>query len=672
MTKYKIKYKHIKNLTKTDVKEKKVEEFNLLTPEERRENETLLERCQNLWLELDGFRKQARRCSKYRFGDQYSDYIEGYDDYGKKPTEKEYILSQGKQPITNNLISSIIRSISGIFLSNKTEPEAIARNDNNPKLGEMMSVALQYVHQIASILEKDSRSLDELAVTGMCIQLVRYMFWDEKMDYEANVERVDRNRVFFTFDGEDIDLKDPMLFGVLEDLSIEQVLQRYAHSVNDIKKIRSIYVDCEEKGRFYESKRDVYDVDFYYPSRKDKCRVIQVWEKRSRNILYAHDVLAGELNMYDPADEKKIDLENEYRRKDALANGLDEEEFKRSMEIKKRFVIENYYYVKHLSPRGDVLFERENPFDHKCLPFVIGVYKYADGEIHSFVSDFLDQQRYINRLITMIDFMMSASAKSLLIFPVDCLGEMTKEEVLEEYVKINGVIFAKQRAGMQLPQEISSRVNYMGATEMLNTQMSLMYKVSGVHESMQGMQAKSGTAASLYAQESQNSASNVLDLMETFNSFRKRRDVKLMKTIQQFYDTKRYLNVAGKEYAEESKWYDPQKIRNADFDIAMAESTSTPAYRMAMNNMLMQLVQAQAISIKTMLKGSTLPYKDKLLSIIEKEEQQAQQAQQAMMQGQMPQMPQQNLTQEQTNAMSMLNEQSNPEVMNLVNQALQQ
>jgi hypothetical protein len=268
----------------------------------------------------------------------------------------------------------------------------------------------------------------------------------------------------------------------------------------------------------------------------------------------------------------------------------------------------------------------------------------------------------------MIDFMMSASAKSLLIFPVDCLGEMTKEEVLEEYVKINGVIFAKQRAGMQLPQEISSRVNYMGATEMLNTQMSLMYKVSGVHESMQGMQAKSGTAASLYAQESQNSASNVLDLMETFNGFRKRRDVRLMKTIQQFYDTKRYLNVAGREYAEESKWYDPQKIRNADFDISMTESTATPAYRMAMNNMLMQLVQAQAISVKSMLQGSTLPYRDKLLGIIEKEEQQAQQAQQQMMQGQMPQMGQSGIPE----AMSMLNQDSNPEVMNLVNQALQQ
>lgn len=668
MTKYKIKYKHIKNLTKPKTNEKKVEQYNQLTDKEKRENLNLLERCHNLWLELDDFRKLARRCSKYRFGDQYSDYIEGVDDYGKKPTEREYILSQGKQPITQNLISSIIRSMLGIFLSNKTEPEAIARNDNNPKLGEMMSVALQYVHQIASIAEKDSRSLDELAVTGMCIQLVRYMFWDEKMDYEANVERVDRNRVFFTFDGLDVDLKDPMLFGILEDLSIEQVLQRYAHSVEDIKKIRDIYVDCEDKGKFYESKKDVYDIEFYYPSRKDKCRVIQVWEKRSRNIIYAHDVLNGELNMYDPSDEKKIILENEYRRKDALANGVDEEEFKRSMEIKTNFVIENYYYVKHLSPRGDVLFERENPFDHKCLPFVIGLYKYADGEIHPFVSDFIDQQRYINRLITMIDFMMSASAKSLLIFPVDCLGEMTKEEVLEEYVKINGVIFAKQRAGMQLPQEISSRVNYMGATEMLNTQMSLMYKVSGVHESMQGMQAKSGTAASLYAQESQNSASNVLDLMETFNGFRKRRDVRLMKTIQQFYDTKRYLNVAGREYAEESKWYDPQKIRNADFDISMTESTATPAYRMAMNNMLMQLVQAQAISVKSMLQGSTLPYRDKLLGIIEKEEQQAQQAQQQMMQGQMPQMGQSGIPE----AMSMLNQDSNPEVMNLVNQALQQ
>jgi hypothetical protein len=156
--------------------------------------------------------------------------------------------------------------------------------------------------------------------------------------------------------------------------------------------------------------------------------------------------------------------------------------------------------------------------------------------------------------------------------------------------------------------------------------------------------------------------------METFNGFRKRRDVRLMKTIQQFYDTKRYLNVAGREYAEESKWYDPQKIRNADFDISMTESTATPAYRMAMNNMLMQLVQAQAISVKSMLQGSTLPYRDKLLGVIEKEEQQAQQAQQQMMQGQMPQMGQSGIPE----AMSMLNQDSNPEVMNLVNQALQQ
>jgi hypothetical protein len=89
---------------------------------------------------------------------------------------------------------------------------------------------------------------------------------------------------------------------------------------------------------------------------------------------------------------------------------------------------------------------------------------------------------------------------------------------------------------------------------------------------------------------------------------------------------------------------------------------------MAMNNMLMQLVQAQAISVKSMLQGSTLPYRDKLLGIIEKEEQQAQQAQQQMMQGQMPQMGQSGIPE----AMSMLNQDSNPEVMNLVNQALQQ
>ncbi len=37
-------------------------------------------------------------------------------------------------------------------------------------------------------------------------------------------------------------------------------------------------------------------------------------------------------------------------------------------------------------------------------------------------------------------------------------------------------------------------------------------------------------------------------------------DIKLMKTILQFYTDVRYIDLAGSEYDAESKWYNPEKV----------------------------------------------------------------------------------------------------------------
>jgi len=50
-----------------------------------------------------------------------------------------------------------------------------------------------------------------------------------------------------------------------------------------------------------------------------------------------------------------------------------------------------------LSPFGDILDEGEIPYEHKSHPYVFKAYPFIDGEIHSFVSDVIDQQRYTNR-----------------------------------------------------------------------------------------------------------------------------------------------------------------------------------------------------------------------------------------------------------------------------------
>jgi hypothetical protein len=215
-----------------------------------------------------------------------------------------------------------------------------------------------------------------------------------------------------------------------------------------------------------------------------------------------------------------------------------------------------------------------------------------------------------------------------------------------------------------MPQQIVSNATNVGIIELVQLQMKLLQDISGVHGALQGKAPTSGTAASLYAQESQNAATNLLDLYESFNEFRKRRDYKMMKVIQQYYDQPRYIGIAGHDYSEEAKYYKPHLIRNSDMDIIISETMSTPAYRMAMNNFLLQIYQMGQLDLKTMLQNSAYPFSDRLIEAIDKKEKEMMAQQQAMAQQQVP---------AESGELSMPSEveaQANPKVMEYAKQFL--
>ena len=102
-----------------------------------------------------------------------------------------------------------------------------------------------------------------------------------------------------------------------------------------------------------------------------------------------------------------------------------------------------------------------------------------------------------------------------------------------------------------------------------------------------------------------------------------------MKTIQQFYTSPRYLDLAGKDYSAESKWYDPKRVQDADIDLTIADGMNTPVYQMVINEFLMELWKGQAIDVKQMLENSTYPFKDRILESIKRNEEEMAQAQAA-------------------------------------------
>ena len=105
--------------------------------------------------------------------------------------------------------------------------------------------------------------------------------------------------------------------------------------------------------------------------------------------------------------------------------------------IKATWFIDDYWYFYYLSPFGDILKEGETPYEHDSHPYVFKAYPLIDGEIHSFVSDVIDQQRYTNRLITLYDWIMRASAKGVLMMPEDCLPDgVSIDDIAESWTEL--------------------------------------------------------------------------------------------------------------------------------------------------------------------------------------------------------------------------------------------
>lgn len=186
----------------------------------------------------------------------------------------------------------------------------------------------------------------------------------------------------------------------------------------------------------------------------------------------------------------------------------------------RRWAVKEVWVCHFLAPGGEVLLKGESPYAHGGHPYVFKAYPFIDGEIHSFVSDIIDQQKFTNRLISMYDWILRASAKGVLLFPEGALPEGADiNDVAEEWSRFNGVIMFRPKAGQPLPQQVSSNCTNIGITELLNIQLKMMEDISGVNGALQGKLESSSMSGTLYNQQTQNALISLADLLKSFESF---------------------------------------------------------------------------------------------------------------------------------------------------------
>ena len=578
----------------------------------------LLMEAQHYWNNMSQFRRDRERNKRYTYGDQWQDLI---TVDGCTITEGEYIARQGNIPLKNNLIRRLVRNVLGVYRSQAKEPTCYARDRDEQKLGETMTAILQYNMQLNRMSEVYARTMEEFLIGGLIVHRKSYGWRNEKLD--CWTDYVNPNNFFVDNNMRDFRGWDVSVIGEVHDVSFETLCSEFAESPADYKRFRDIYAFAHSRQnfanygeRFGYSRLENYD--FLFTSDPTRCRVIELWRKESKPRYRCHDYNNGDVYKIDVEDYgEMVEAVNRQRIEDGLSVGMSEEDIPL---IEATWMIDHYWYYYYLTPFGDILREGETPYEHKSHPYVVKAYPFIDGEIHSFVADVIDQQRYTNRLIILYDFIMKASAKGVLLFPEGCEpSNMSMEEIAEEWGRFDGIVYYKPKQGVKPPQQIANNSTQIGITELLNLQLKFFEDISGVNGALQGKPGYAGTSAAKYNQETQNATTSLLDLLDSFSSFVRDAATKDVKNMQQFYDTKRIFNIAGKNAQVE---YDPKKIRDVDFDLSIIESTATPAYRQMANDILLQLWQSQAISVEQLLEHGDFPFADDLLQSIQSQKEQ--------------------------------------------------
>lgn len=615
------------------------EDLNVREKDERafEHNGRILDRAKRMYDNLADFRMRAKRCVDYTFGRQLNDKIPNPDGCGCI-TEKEYLIRQGHTPMVSNIIRKNVNALVGTYAQSPTEPLAISRTREEQRAGEMMTDALKYEYQKNDIFLKNTLGFQDFVIAGLIGFRTTYG-WDEKSKTnDLQLDVLDRNRLFFDRNTSGLYLENVRLIGYLWDMDLDDLMATFAETNHEMNIISLIYAngkdtDTGTRRDTFERDNDDYALDFYHPQDPTMCRVIEVWTNEMYRGYYWHDIAAGEQGIIPAEDRYIIDEENERRIQQILDLGGKAED---AATIEMRPQNDHVWVCRWLTPNGYVLKQEISPYSHGGHPFTVGAYPLIDGEIHSVVEDAINPQRSINRLLSRIEYARMVSAKGGIIIDKNSLDGLTLDEIGAAYARSNSVIALDLKEGRHAPILLNANTTSQGDVQMLQMYMQLMQDITGLHGALLGETSPSGTAASLYAQQAQNSNVNIAGLLAWYKGLILRRDTKIMQLIMQYFDDARYFNLVGDTLRSEPRLYDPNVVRNVHLDLVIVESAGNGTMRGQSEQTLLEMLRGGLIDVPLFLEMSSMPNADKFLERYlarQKDLQQQQMQAQAAMQG---------------------------------------
>lgn len=459
-------------------------------------SDVILRAAFDAWQAAATLRTARQRNKRFTYGEQWSDVTK--DKNGCLITDYERYCNNDANPITNNLLRQLVKTVVGRFRAQYLHDNT-GNGDRNNDYSDVLDDNVLPLHEL------DARALEEFLISGCCVQRV------DKVQYIAGsaaaVENVNINSFFVNRFSDPIG-RDIELIGQIHDLPIATLIRRVAGG--DRKKaqwVRRLYSNNPD----YRTNqfRTAIGTDFtagneFWFADSTKCRAIEVWTLESHEMIIVHDKVKATVSIEPWSAMRRL---------------------QHNPNLDLRWDIINRWHCRWFSPMGDLLFETAAQAGIDTHPFVVKFYPLTDGEVHAFIEDVIDQQKYVNRLITLIDHIMQASAKGVLLYPETAIPDgFTWDDVKTIWRQSNGILPYTPNMTGDKPQQIAYNNTNIGAFDMIQLQLKLLEEISGVAGALQGKNINTAGSVNLYRTEVLNASIALTDVFDTFNSWRMQRN----------------------------------------------------------------------------------------------------------------------------------------------------
>lgn len=459
-----------------------------MTDNNTAKGQLLLAEAMDYYSALGAFRRDRCRNKRYNYGDQWSDTI---DVNGRKMTEERYIMEQGNIPLKNNLIRRLVRNVVGVYNMRAASPRCVSRHAAAAKaMGELLSRNAA-ANRLTSLY---MRSMEEFLISGMVVHRKSCGVRGGRLDCWTDFVQPDN----FFVDTRMRDFRgwDCTCAGEIHDVTFDEVCRAFATDEESCSRLAGYFGEADNNMAPRTRKAETL------------CRVTELWRKENVRTLLCHDQSTGKVYRTKASRQREIEKEND-RRKAA-----------RIPPINTHWQIREVWRYYFIAPDGHILREGDSPYRHGRHPYVFKIYPMIDGEVHSFVGDVVDQQRYTNRLITLYDWIMRASSKGVLLVPEECVPKgISQTQFADTWSRYDGVLFYNPSVNGVGPQQVATNSTNIGIRELLDVQLKFFEDISGVNEALQGRTKNVAMSAELFGKQTQHATATLLDILDTFSEF---------------------------------------------------------------------------------------------------------------------------------------------------------